>query len=252
MIRPAWLLFCLLPLLMGPSCGAEDEVECKQPADVDTSLPPNERDPVQIVDPWLVYTCEDFPENHMNLGQACASNAECTEEGTFCVQGLLPCGGGVCTRSCRMDTECHGGPIDFDTKPPLVCAIPQDGLSVCLPSACLPRVPGWDTTCGPLNGVAVNDLGVGHGCSSDLDCAQFPGTICPGGGPEAHCTLRCQTDYECGPGAACVCVDDADCEEENFVCAPSVDCADAVRHHHCRGWHVPPRDHEFACGGEHH
>jgi hypothetical protein len=147
-----------------------------------------------------------------------------------------------------MDRECHTGPIDFDTKPPLVCAIAEDQLSICLPSACLPRVPGWDETCGPLDGEPVNDYGVGKRCATDDDCAGLLANVCPGDGPEPTCALMCQTDADCGPNAVCTCTDNPTCTEEFFVCAPARDCADAIRHHHCRGYGIPPRDHEMVCG----
>jgi hypothetical protein len=152
-----------------------------------------------------------------------------------------------------MDRECHTGVIDFDLPAPPVCALAADQLSVCLPSACLPRITGWDETCGPLSGVAVNDLGVGKRCYSQNDCAGLAASMCPGpNSPEPHCSMPCTTDADCGPGAACVCTDNPQCTDEFYICAPARDCAEAVRHHHCRGPGIPPRDHEMACGDHGH
>ncbi len=252
------LLIPALLLLLG--CPPDEEpaeefcADAPAVAQGDTSLPGWQRDPVEVGDPWFVYACEDFPANPLGLGEYCATNDDCTAEGSFCVQGVLPCGAGVCSKSCRMDLECHDGPIDFDTPPPLVCTIANDNLSLCLPSECLPRIDGWDTTCGPLSGEPVNDYGLGKRCYGDEDCAGQEAFICPGGGngPEPHCTMNCETDADCGPDAVCTCVDNPECTEHFFVCAPAVGCADAVRHHHCRGFGIPPRDHEFACGDHDH
>jgi hypothetical protein len=57
--------------------------------------PPEGGDGVHAVtDPWLLYSCTDFPANDLGLGHSCESDADCTELGTFCVTGLLACGGG--------------------------------------------------------------------------------------------------------------------------------------------------------------
>jgi len=258
MRRALVLLLCLTIA----ACASADPVEPEPCLDappidldaVDTSVPAYERDPVQIPDPRFVYTCEDFPGNPLGLGLFCATNADCTRPDSFCATGILPCGAGVCTKSCRMDSECHDAVIDFDTPPPLVCTVASEDLSVCLPSQCLPRIEGWDTTCGPLSGEPVNDYGIGLRCHGDEDCAGQEASVCPGGGngPEPHCTMNCETDVDCGPNAVCTCVDNPECTEQFFVCAPIDGCADAVRHHHCRGYLVPPRDHEFACGDHDH
>ncbi len=232
-----------------------DEAPCEAAPQVSWSdeqqaLAPNDRDPVKVEELRIAYSCPDFPANELGLGTFCGSNADCPEAGSICVQGVLGCGAGVCTKTCRMDRECTLENIDYDPPPTLVCVIAQEHLSVCMPSACLPRIPGWDETCGPLSGEAVNDLGIGKKCDSQDDCP--PGSLCPLNGADPTCSAPCEVDSDCGPSAACTCVDNPDCTQEFFVCAPEVGCADSVRHHHCRGYGIPPRDHEFACGGDHH
>ncbi|MEE2828262.1 MAG: hypothetical protein VX498_03660 [Myxococcota bacterium] len=215
-----------------------------------SSTPLNERDPILVEQLSVAFVCDDFPDNGLGLGAECDTHSDCGHSEAICVKGIVPCERGRCTRGCRMDRECGIGDIDFDYPPEFVCVIAQDQLSVCLPSACIPRIPGWDETCGPLSGEAVNDLGVGKYCQSQADCDPYPGSVCPPpGSPEPYCSRTCETDTDCGENAACVCIDDHDCIEENFVCAPAVGCAEAVRHHHCRGEGIPPRDHEMACGG---
>ena len=251
----------LLVVLLGASCGEEPNPEptpapvCEgAPAitwsEAQQALPANRRDPVKIEQLRVAYACEDFPSNDLALGAFCATNADCAVAGSICVQGLLPCGAGVCTQRCLRDRDCHPVDIDFDSPPPLVCVIAQEHLSICMPSGCLPRIPGWDETCGPLSGEAVNELGIGKKCDSQDDCPV--GSICPVNGADPTCSANCTSDEDCGPNAACTCVDNPDCTQQFLVCAPDVACAEAVRHHHCRGPGIPPRDHEFACGDHGH
>lgn len=217
------------------------------------SVVPNERDPIEVVDSWLIYACEGFPVNTLGLGSQCDAHAECAGPDQICVKGLLPCDTpevGRCTQRCRSDYECGRELIETDAVPELICAMPQDQLSVCIPSACVAEIPGWDTICGPLDGQAVNALGIGLGCESSDDCPSD--TFCPGGeSAERYCTRMCESDVDCGEAAACVCVEDETCEEQFFVCAPTENCVDAVRHHHCRGPGVPPREHGAICGDHH-
>lgn len=236
-----------LALLLGAACRPTPDSTCDT-----ATLPAASDDRVVVVEPWAVYTCPDFPANDQGLGTPCDSHSDCPDAAEICVWGVVPCerDQGRCTLPCRMDRECHKASIDFDTQPPLVCTITDDQLSICLPSACQPRVEGWDTTCGPLAGEPVNDTGLGKRCHGDADCAGLVASVCPSpDAPEPHCTMPCETDVDCGPGGACVCVDNPECTEEFFVCAPAIDCAEAVRHHHCRGEGIPPRDHEMPCGG---
>ena len=222
--------------------------------EVDGELAPNARNPIEVVDSWLIYTCDDFPANPLGLGAICGTHEECAGADEICVKGMLPCDGpdvGRCTKTCRMDYECTNDVIADDVMPELICAMPQDQLSVCMPSACLAEVPGWDTICGPLKGESVNDNGIGMGCNSDDDCPS--GTFCPGdASAERYCTKMCEVDSDCGEGAACVCVEDETCTEFFFVCAPTENCADAVRHHHCRGAGIAPREHGAICGNHDH
>jgi len=215
---------------------------------------PNDRDPIEVVDSWLLYTCEGFPANPLGLGMTCELHEDCSGPDQICVKGMLPCDPpelGRCTKSCRMDYECGTEPIDDDVVPELICAMPQDQLSVCVPSGCLAEIEGWDTICGPLLGEAVNEKGIGQACNTDADCVS--GTVCPGSdSAERYCTTLCETDKDCGKNAACVCVEDSTCTEHFFVCAPTEGCADAVRHHHCRGMGVPPREHGAICGDHDH
>ena len=240
--------------------GLDDELTCdpltaEQIAEEVASSegPLNDRDPILIEELAVVFTCDEIPDNQQGLGDECDTHADCGHEQAICVKGILPCQRGRCTARCRTDRECHTEDLTTDLPAPFVCVIAQDQLSICLPSSCLPRIPGWDETCGPLSGVAVNDLGVGQACESQADCDLYPGSVCPPpGSPERVCSRPCETDPDCGARAACVCVDDVSsetCLPWSFVCAPAEGCADAVRHHHCRGDGVPPRDHETACGG---
>ena len=220
-----------------------------------SEVPLNDRDPILVESMDFAFVCDDFPDNNLGLGAECETHADCGNSEAICVKGVVPCSKGRCTARCRMDRECHIADIDFDHPAPFVCVIAQDQLSICLPSACLPRIPGWDETCGPLSGEAVNDLGVGQVCEGQADCDPYPGSVCPPpGSPERVCSRTCEVDTECGENAACVSIDDHSsetCMPWNFICAPSDGCADAVRHHHCRGEGIPPRDHEMACGGHH-
>ncbi len=233
--------------------------ECPQPEDLFEAggeVSPNHRNPVEIADPWMIYTCEDFPENALGLGQTCTSHEDCSGEGQVCAKGVVPCDGdevGRCTQTCRNDYECADALIDYDTVPELVCVIAQDQLSLCLPSECLASVEGWDTICGPLDGNPVNEEGVGLACTANEDCAGQEASVCPGGdNPERHCTMNCESDEDCGVNAACVCVEDSTCTEYFYVCAPAKSCAEAVRHHHCRGPGVPPRQHGATCEDHEH
>jgi len=260
-----------LPIFLGASllmlhagCGKgentnDSQQECLSPDELfesDGAIAPNYRNPIEITDPWMIYTCPDFPENELGLGKVCSSHSDCTGEGQVCTKGIVPCEGaevGRCTSTCRNDYECSADVIDYESVPELVCTIAQDQLSICLPSTCLASIPGWDTICGPLDGEAVNDLGVGHACDTDADCVGLDAHICPGGDiPERHCTLSCESDADCGPNAACVCVEDNTCTQYFYICAPAKNCAEAVRHHHCRGPGVPPRQHGATCGDHDH
>jgi hypothetical protein len=229
---------------------------------------PDLANPIEIVEPWLNYSCPGFPSDVLGMGSTCQTHEDCVVESSakhesgevypvkgegVCVKGLVPCDPpdvGRCSATCRTDVECNEGfTIADDNVPPMVCAIAQDQLSLCVPSECLPRIDGWDTVCGPLSGEPVNDRGVGKACDSNADCMEFPGSFCPGENTaERHCTVNCATDQDCGPNAACICTEDESCSEYNFVCAPAKDCAEAVRHHHCRGFEVPPRAHGMVCG----
>ena len=254
-----FILFCGLFALASLSCKTEftdPEGVCEPEVFFEEAgaLAPNDRNPIEVVDSWLTYTCAGFPTNTLGLGATCEAHADCGGPDQLCIQGLLPCDDpevGRCTQSCRSDYECGRNLIETDAVPELICGMAQDQLSLCLPSECLAEIPGWDTICGPLGGEPVNALGVGLSCTSDSDC--MTGTFCPGeGSAERYCTLLCEQDSDCGEMAACVCVEDETCMEQFFVCAPTEGCADAVRHHHCRGPGVPPREHGAICGDHNH
>lgn len=237
-----------------PECSAEDSALFEAQVQAATgSL--NEHDPILVPSLEPAFVCEDFPNNQSGLGAVCETHEDCGHSEAICVKGITPCGGGRCTSRCRTDRECVVADIDYDYPPEMVCVIAQDQLSICLPSTCMPRIPGWDETCGPLSGEAVNDLGVGQACESQADCDPYPGSVCPPpDAPERVCSRTCEVDLDCGTKAACVCIDNhasETCMPWNFICAPAEGCAEAVRHHHCRGEGIPPRDHEMACG-EHH
>lgn len=240
-----------MALLLWVGCPTAPPDTTCHATDAPAELPASDAGKTVIAEPWAVYTCTDFPANDLGLGTPCQEHTDCPGAGEQCVWGIVPCetGQGRCTTSCRMDLECHTGPIDFDTPPPLVCVVAADQLSVCLPSSCLPRITGWHETCGPLSGEPVNELGLGKECHSQAECAGQVANQCPSpNAPEPHCTMPCESDADCGSMGACVCVDNPECTEQFFFCAPTLDCAEAVRHHHCRGPGIPPRDHEMPCG----
>jgi len=262
-LLPTSLIAILSCCLFFTSCvQEEDTAECEELTEEDVAaeaasseVPLNDRDPILVEEMGVVFTCDEIPDNNLGVGAECETHSDCGHEDAICVKGVVPCQKGRCTKRCRSDRECHIADLDFDYPAPFVCVIAQDQLSICLPSACMPRIPGWDETCGPLSGESVNDLGVGQACESQADCDPFPGAVCPPpGAPERTCARPCDQDSDCGERAACVCVDDHSsetCMPWSFVCAPAEGCADAVRHHHCRGEGIPPRDHEMACGGHH-
>lgn len=67
-----------------------------------------------------------------------------------------------------------------------------------------PWAGGDGSKCEPRQ---VNDLGVGRPCKSQADCAGFKASMCPSAvkGPTraSVCTVHCDTDADCGPGAMC-------------------------------------------------
>jgi hypothetical protein len=259
---PAWRCWAALGAGLlaaaAAACPGDDDAGDDSPGDDDSSPEPTPdpwgdtpghlRDPAQILQPRVDWLCPDFPKNAMGYGEPCGENADCGGELPVCVQGLVPGeSNGRCTRHCRRDLDCSPIPLWDEDPGELICVAVQDQLSVCVATACLDlaNVPGFTTMCTPAP-VAVNEGGVGLPCTGMADCSGLDASICPP--PEAmsrFCTKNCNVDADCGPGAACACVEDAEtCTDNFFICAPLEGCAEAIRHHHCRGPGIPPVDHE--------
>ena len=143
----------------------------------------------------------------VQVGSACASDADCGAGGVCIPDADLP--GGYCTKQCQVAADCGGDAI---------CLAEFGGQPLCLDGCAADsdcRAPDYECADllgdGTLNACLppeepVMPVEAGLPCAADTDCDD--GGTCFTGPPGGYCTLLdCTSDAECAGDGACLLID---------------------------------------------